>query len=178
MVNERTIAAYLHADHERLRRLLHRATAATELDLAAFADFRRGLLRHIGIEEKLLLPAARGARGGSPLERARDLRIDHAAITSLLVGTPDRALCREIEALLFVHDAKEEGCGGVYDECERLLSDDEIAVLAQRAAAFPAVKVTPYYDGPKVHRTAESALASARRLRASATTGATGGATS
>ena len=88
-MNERTIAAYLHADHERLRRLLHRATAATELDLAAFADFRRGLLRHIGIEEKLLLPAARGARGGSPLERARDLRIDHAAtLTAVCAAFP------------------------------------------------------------------------------------------
>lgn len=167
MVNERTIAGYLHADHQRLRRLLHRAMAVTDLDLAAFADFRRGLLRHIGIEEKLLLPAARRARGGTPLDRARELRIDHAAITSLFVGTPDLALCRELASLLSVHDAKEEGSGGVYEECEHLLSDDEVALLAERAAAFPEVKVTLHFDGPKVHRTVESALASACRMRTS-----------
>jgi len=165
MVNEHTMSAYLMADHLRLHRLLGRAMATPELDPGAFAEFRCGLLRHIGIEEKVLLPAARRARGGTPLDRARELRIDHAALTSLLVPTPDLALCREIKSLLEAHDAKEEGPGGVYEECEILLSDDEVARLGGRAVSFPEVKVTSHFDGPSVHRTAESALAAARRMR-------------
>ena len=111
----RGIINYLVADHARLHTLLDRAMETPDLDPEAFADFRRGLLRHIAIEEKVLLPAVREARGGAPLDRAHALRIDHAALTSLLVPTPDLALCREILALLSEHDAKEEGRDGVYE---------------------------------------------------------------
>ena len=48
------IAGYLADDHARLDALLTRGTT----DPAAYADFRRGLLRHIGMEEKILLPVA------------------------------------------------------------------------------------------------------------------------
>lgn len=85
------------------------APSAANIDMGAYAEFRRGLLRHIAIEEKILFPAARRARGGAPLDRARELRIDHAAITSLLVPTPDGALCAELADLLTSHDAKEGG---------------------------------------------------------------------
>src|SRR5690606_1000117 len=108
------ITEYLLRDHQRLRALLERARAADPLDEEAFAAFRAGLLRHIAIEEKLLWPAARRARGDRPLEQARALRIEHAALGSLLVPTPDAALCDEIRSLLGAHDAREEGEGGVY----------------------------------------------------------------
>jgi len=159
------IGAYLVSDHARLHALLDRAMAVRDLDLAAFAEFRSGLLRHIAIEEKVLMPAVRKARGGEPLERAHELRIDHAALTSLLVPTPDQGLCHEILSLLTVHDAKEEGPGGVYEECGRWLNDEERVLLGQRATSFREIHVSPHFDGPTVHRTAESALASARRLR-------------
>src|SRR5689334_10116601 len=107
-----TITEYLVADHERLHALLAEATADDRFDASAFALFRQGLLRHIAIEEKLLLVAVRGA-SGTPPSRWRELRIEHAALTSLLVPAPDLALCREIEALLGEHDAKEEGAQGV-----------------------------------------------------------------
>ena len=164
-MSRRTLTAYLVSDHARLHGLLARAAVAGQLDPAAFADFRRGLLRHIAIEEKLLFPAVRKVRGGASLDRAHGLRIDHAALTSLLVPTPDLALCREILALLSMHDAKEEGAGGVYEECARWLSNDEFVLLAERATSFPEVRVRPYFDGPNVYRTADAALASAQRLR-------------
>lgn len=165
-MSQRTITAYLVSDHARLHGLLARAVVAPHLDPAAFADFRRGLLRHIAIEEKLLFPAVRKARRGASLDRAHELRIDHAALTSLLVPTPDLALCREILALLSMHDAKEEGAGGVYEECDQSLSNDELVLLAEHAASFPEVRVRPYFDGPRVYRTAEAALASAHRIPA------------
>ena len=66
------IANYLPEDHPRLEDLLTRGAA----DPAAHAEFRRGLLRQIGMEERLLLPAAQRARGGEPLEAAARLRLD------------------------------------------------------------------------------------------------------
>ncbi|MEZ4271314.1 MAG: hemerythrin domain-containing protein [Myxococcota bacterium] len=165
-MSERTIAGYLAEDHTRLHGLLDRAMALPHLDLEAFAAFRCGLLRHIAIEEKVLFLAVRKARGGQPFDRAHEVRIDHAALTSLLVPTPDLALCGEILSLLSTHDAKEEAIGGMYEECEHWLIDEELILLAKRAASFPEVCVARHFDGPNVHRTAESALASARRLRA------------
>jgi hypothetical protein len=58
----------LAADHARLDRLLDRATAATgRIDPASYDGFRRGLLKHIAMEEKILLPAAQRLNGGEPL---------------------------------------------------------------------------------------------------------------
>ena len=100
-----------------------------------------------------------------PVEGARELRIEHAALTSLLVPTPDAALCGELSSVLSPHDAKEEGPAGVYVACEWLLSDVESAALAERAVSYPEVPVAPHFDGPGVYRTADLALAAARRIK-------------
>lgn len=123
------ITEYLTADHARLHALLERACAGASLDLEAFEGFRAGLLRHIGIEEKVLFPAVRAARG-EPLASARALRVEHGAIASLLVPTPDLALARELAGLLARHDATEEDAGGVYEQCERALGEDRSHALA------------------------------------------------
>ena len=133
----RRITDYLLADHARLSALLAAATSGPVFDAASFAEFRAGLLRHIAIEEKVLFPAARRARGGEPLSRAHALRIDHAALTSLMVPTPDAALCGEIASILHPHDDVEEGEGGVYAECEALLSEAESAACWPPRARFP-----------------------------------------
>lgn len=161
-----TITAYLVRDHARLHGLLELASAAETVDGAAFEAFRAGLLRHIGIEEKILFPAVRRVRGGVPLEEAVALRVDHAALTSLLVPSPDKQLCHEIASLLAVHDAKEEGPSGVYVACDQHLAPEVSRELARRADAAPIVPLAPHNDGPEVLRTAEAALASARRIRA------------
>lgn len=165
------VTAYLIEDHDRLQALLEQACAGATLDREAFALFRAGLLRHIAIEEKLLMPAARSARGGEPLLRAHELKVDHAAISSLLVPTPDVALCAELTSILTPHGSKEEGPDGVYAECEQLLSASDSNELAARAIAFPEVRVSPHFDGPTVYRTAASALASAGRLKRAGTKG-------
>jgi hypothetical protein len=49
----------LAEDHARLDGLLQRSvTEAGTIDHAAYAEFRAGLLKHISMEEKILLPAA------------------------------------------------------------------------------------------------------------------------
>jgi len=153
----------LAEDHARLEALLSRATHAPgRFDHEAFEELRAGLLRHIAIEEKILLPDARRRRGGEPLPLARRLRIDHGALASLMVPTPDRVLVAQIEEILRPHDGLEDEPGGLYDQCENLAGAD-VPALIERIRAVPTVPVAKHFDGHGVHRTAATALAASAR---------------
>ncbi len=154
---------YMTHDHARLDALLAASTArADAFDAGAFERFRAGLLRHIGIEEKILLAEARARRGGEPLPRAARLRIEHAAIASLLVPTPTPAIAAELRGLLAVHNALEEGDGGLYDELDTLAAADA-GPLVERARAAVEPPLARHFDGAGVMRTAAEALALAER---------------
>jgi hypothetical protein len=158
---ERAITRYLTADHARLAALLARADAGPDgIDTAAYDAFRRGLLRHIGMEEKILLPAAQRARGGAPLPAAARLRLDHGALAALLVPPPTRAILAAIRTILADHDRVEEGPDGVYDACERATVGDGAALLARLQAA-PDVPVAVNVDAARVLDAARRALARA-----------------
>ena len=161
------ITEYLLADHERLSALLMQAvTDPGRFDAEAFEHFRAGILRHIAIEEKLLFAEARKRRQGEPLPLARRLRMDHAAITSLVVPTPDAAIVAELQSILGGHDELEEGADGVYAQCEALLGGDSEA-LGKKAIEYPAVPLMPHFDGTDarpVYRTAQAALAVAEKM--------------
>lgn len=157
------ISQYLHQDHLRLHGLLGETIKGPELDLEAYGKFRGGLLRHIAIEEKILLREVRVRLGDEPHPSAHRLRVEHAALTSLLVSTPDRALIDEIRGLLAEHDKREEGAEGVYASCEEILGADA-EELGERAETYPEVRMMPFYDGEGVMRTAKEALASAERM--------------
>src|SRR5512145_2154866 len=93
------ISRFLAEDHDRLEALLARATERPgEIEAAPYEAFRAGLLRHIGIEEKILAAAFRKAGPPDPEFEAlaRRLRIDHGAITSLLVPSPSPAIVAEL----------------------------------------------------------------------------------
>lgn len=153
------IERHLSEDHVRLDALLRRAVAAPgAFDRPAFDEFRAGILRHIGIEEKVLLPAVREARGGEPLPLARRLRVEHGAIASLLVPTPSPVIVAELRKILEPHNALEEDPGGLYETCDALLAG-RAAEIVERMRAYPPVRVAAYNDGPRVLRTAEEALA-------------------
>ena len=93
-----TIEEYLELDHTRLNRLLTRAGAQPDkIDLDAFGEFRRGLLKHIGMEEKILLPAIQLRRDGEPLPIAAQLRLQHGAIAALLVPSPRPIVLKALE---------------------------------------------------------------------------------
>lgn len=155
------ISRLLADDHARLDALLTRATALPgQIDQSAYAEFRAGLLRHIGMEEKLLLPAAQHARGGEPLPVAARLRLDHGAIAALLVPTPTPAIVAALRRILRAHNAVEEGPDGVYEACEQLAGADGAALLARLRAA-PAVPVHAHVDGPRIMDATRRALARA-----------------
>jgi hypothetical protein len=152
------IRRFLADDHDRLEALLNSAvTASGDVDLASYAAFRAGLLRHIGIEEKILFPASMRANGGDPLPMIARLHEEHGALALLLVPTPTAGIVREIRSILDGHNEREEGPGGVYDACERLLGDELDAVM-ERLRAYPPVKVAPHFDGAGVSRRAADAL--------------------
>lgn len=95
------LKSFLAEDHQRLDALLQAAlTDHSQVDVVAYDQFRAGLLRHIGMEEKILLPAAQRLRGGIPLPVAAKLRLDHAALASLLMPSPTASIMAQIRAIL------------------------------------------------------------------------------
>ena len=140
------IQSFMTDDHERLDALLRASERADgSIDEAPYVEFREGLLRHIGMEEKVLLPFCRDRRG-EPLAIAAKLRADHGAIAKLLVRTPTRDVIDELRDLLGRHNPLEEGPGGLYATCDALAGDEAAAVVA-KLRERPQVPLAEYYDG-------------------------------
>jgi len=154
----RPITDFLLEDHRRLEALLQSAVAHSgSVDEGLYDQFRAGLLRHIGMEEKILLPAAQRLRGGEPLSIAAKLRLDHGAIASLLMPPPTAAVIAAIRAVLKVHNTIEEGPGGLYETCDELAVSESTELLAKLQAA-PTLAVLPCSDSPAVMPAVQRAL--------------------
>jgi hypothetical protein len=152
------IHQYLADDHRRLDAFLDSATAdPKEIDTAVYGQFRVALLTHIGMEEKVLLPAARKHRGGSPLPIAAKLRLDHGALTALLVPSPTAKVVATIKTILKLHNRLEEDPGGMYDQCEELLAAEADEILDQ-LQNFKEVRVLPHVNTPFVLESARRTL--------------------
>jgi hypothetical protein len=152
------ISRFLADDHVRLDGLLRRAVAdPVHIDRAAYAEFRAGQLKHIAMEEKILLPAAKRANDGEPLPIVAKLRRDHAAIAALLMAPPTPAIVAALQTILNDHNASEEGLGGLYGTCDEILATgaDEILVCLRAA---PEVRVNQHVDTPSVFGAARRAL--------------------
>lgn len=160
--------SFLTEDHERLDALL---TACRErVDPRKYTEFRAGLLRHIGIEESVLFPLLRAAKGTTELEP--QLHRDHAAIAALLVPPPSSFELDQIAEILAVHNVLEEQPGGLYDVIDQLAST-EIDALMVKVHAIPQIPLAPHSDTPLLRQTIETLLRDAdegrRRLLQSAT---------
>ena len=144
------LTEFLVEDHRRLDGLFQTAMAHPgSIDDRVYLQFRAGLLRHIGMEEKILLPAVQRQRGGEPLPIAAKLRLDHGALASLLMPTPTTAILALIQTILVDHNVLEEGTGGLYETCDALVGPAAEPILAALRAA-PEVTVMPYNDSPAV----------------------------
>jgi hypothetical protein len=157
-MNAGTIREYLEHDHRRLDSLLSRAARdPSEIEQGAFAEFRRGLLKHISMEEKILLPTVQALRQGEPLPIAAQLRLQHGAIAALLVPSPRSAVVNALKAVLAKHNAIEEGADGVYAECDRIVGP-ELVVLLSRLQKAAEVPVASHVDSERVEASARRAL--------------------
>jgi len=154
------IRQFLSNDHARLDSLLVRAGSCASIEeLAAYDQFRRGLLRHISMEEKVLLPWAERARGMAHPAAAR-LRLDHGALAALMMPSPHPRIVRAIRVILARHNPIEESPGGVYQSCEEL-AGDSAAELLSAIRATPEVPVKPHLDSARVYDAVRHALARA-----------------
>jgi hypothetical protein len=151
---------FLTDDHRRLDALLdHAGECRTPEQLAAYDQFRRGILKHIGIEEKIMLIAA-ARLSGAPLEQAARLRLDHGAIVSLLMPIPTPPIIGALCTVLAAHNPIEEGDGGVYDICEKLAATEHDEWMAQILAA-PETPTRPNATSPRILEAARHALSRA-----------------
>ncbi|MCC2643955.1 MAG: uncharacterized protein K0S45_4368 [Nitrospira sp.] len=154
----RLLEDFLTEDHRRLDTLLDSVMADSDkVDGAAYDRFRAGLLRHIGMEEKILLPAAQRLRGGESLPIATKLRLDHGALASLLMPTPTAAILAKIRGILADHNGLEEGRDGLYEICDKLAGVESAQLLATLRAA-PEVNVMPPSDSPTAMNAVRRAL--------------------
>ncbi len=152
---------YLSNDHDRLDGLLQRA--ATEpgvIDMDLYAQFRKGLLRHIAIEEKIVFPAVARLQGGRQAAIAGRLRLDHGAIVALLVPPPSSSIVLTIRSILLVHNAFEEQEGGLYQLFDQLAGADTERLAGQLKSASD-VPVLPHNERPEILEATRRAVARA-----------------
>lgn len=163
----RDIWDFLSKDHKRLDDLLFCARGRPDaIDLKAYEEFRKGILKHIGMEEIILFPCAKAFEkrkqefAGSPSALAAKARLDHGAITALLIPNPTQPILTALSAILEGHNRMEDRAGGLYDLCESSLGKDAPDVLGRLKTATdipPAV----HADGPRVMASVRRALAAA-----------------
>jgi hypothetical protein len=145
-------------DHRRLEKLLSRATVhAPTYDGTGYSEFRVGLLKHIKMEENVIIPAAQQAREGIPLAIAPKLRLDHGALVALLVPPPSPTVVRAIRGILSDHNRTEESQGGLYDLCERLVGE-QVVELMKKVEEVPEVPALPHKTGPNILEATKRAL--------------------
>jgi hypothetical protein len=137
---------YLAGDHDRLGVLLERALDRPErIDSADYTSFRAGLLRHIGLEERLLFPPARQIGDAETRATIRRLHQDHALFAAMLVPTPTVELLVQLRDRLAEHNVREERSGGIYEVAESI-AGPSVEELASALRAGPEARVAPHYD--------------------------------
>lgn len=126
------IHQFFTEDHHRIEALLQKAIAKEdEIDIEAYLQFRPMLLKHIKMEEKVLFPAALQAEPELMKELLPQFRLEHGALTALVVPPPTHSLIKVIMNLLEKHDFEEEKSNGLYDVCERLTKDKREELLLE-----------------------------------------------
>ncbi|MDE3056694.1 MAG: hemerythrin domain-containing protein [Bacteroidota bacterium] len=155
---QKEIYTYCTNDHRRLEALLDRATATPgTYEMNAYGEFRAGLLKHIKIEETILLPFAQKTRGGEPLPIAARIRLDHGAITALMVPPPSPAIVAALRDILARHDALEEGPRGMYEALDALANND-VEELMKKIRAASDVPLHPHKTGQLITDATRRAL--------------------
>lgn len=145
-------------DHRRIEKILEEATEDKgNVDLEKYYQFRIGLLTHIKMEEKILFVAAQKANGGEPLPLQAKLRLDHGALTSLMVCVPTPEVLQAVNYILEQHDILEEKAGGMYEACEKLTQNETQHILEDLKKVTP-VPVHPFNEAPYVIDVAKRSL--------------------
>lgn len=156
-MNKRLYDFFTH-DHRRIEKLFEEATEDKDhVDLEKYHQFRIGLLTHIKMEEKILFVAAQKGNGGEPLPLQAKLRLDHGALTSLMVCVPTPEVIQVVTYILEQHDILEEEAGGMYEACEKLTQNETHQILKDLGNVTP-VPVHPFNEAAYVIDVAKRAV--------------------
>ena len=140
---------YLENDHNQLEAHLNKAIEDFDnIDMEAYDKFRRGLLRHISIEEKIAIPTILQLTGAA-VEDAERIRSDHGGIGALLVMSPTKSIIATLRSILDIHNAMEEKEDGFYSRLDEIKGVEADELLA-RMHASPPVPASKYNDKPGV----------------------------
>jgi len=143
---EGSLRDFFTSDHRRIETIFEEATRNKQnVQLEKYHAFRVGLLTHIKMEEKILFVAAQKANGGIPLTLQAKLRLDHGALTSLLVCFPSPEIIHMITHIMHEHDILEEQQGGMYEACEKLTIHETQNILKELSNVTP-VPVHPFNE--------------------------------
>ena len=107
-------------------------------------EFRKGLERHMDVEEEVLFPAFERLAGGSGDGPIRVMRLEHAELRRLMAQVAD-ALARGAEggqltplavltARIYAHNGKEERI--LYPATDRVVADGAREALVRRLEGF------------------------------------------
>ena len=157
----KTLYQFFTKDHHRIEELLSKATTQPrEIEMNYYHQFRTGLLRHIKMEEKTLFPAAKKANQTVMEELIPRYKLEHGALTALMVPPPTLSLIKVIRYVLEKHDMAEEEPGGLYDICEAL-THGQTQELLDQLVQTEEVRVHPPNPAPIATESARRALARA-----------------
>ena len=149
---------FFEKDHRQIDKLLNKAiTQPDGIAMDYYLQFRARLLRHIKMEEKILFPAAKKINPEVIKEVIPQYRLEHGAITALMVLPPTKSLIRVIRHILEKHNLAEEEPGGLYDTCEAL-TQDQSQELLEELMATKEVPVHPPNPAPIAIEAAKRAL--------------------
>lgn len=148
-------------DHRQIDNLLNKATEhSNEFEMNYYHQFRTRLLRHIKMEEKTLFPAVKKLNPVLMQELIPKYRLEHGAITALMVPPPTLSLIKVIRYILGKHNLSEEEPGGLYDICEAL-TQSQMQELLNQLLGTEEVPVHPPNSAPIALESAKRALARA-----------------
>jgi hemerythrin superfamily protein len=152
---------FFEKDHLEIEALLNKALdQPNEIAMEYYLQFRTRLLKHIKMEENILFPAAKKANPELILKIIPRFRLDHGAITSLLVPPPTLSTIKVLRYILDKHNIAEEEDGGLYQICETL-THEHTQELLSKLLETKEVPVHPPNPAPIAIEAAKRALARA-----------------
>lgn len=154
----KSLHQFFTEDHHRIDKLLNKATEQLdEIEMNYYHQFRTQLLRHIKMEEKILFPAAKKANPTVMKELLPQYRLEHGALTALMVPPPTLSLIKVIRLLLEKHDLAEEEPEGLYEVCQAL-THGQTQELLDQLIAIGEVPLHPANPAPIAIESAKRAL--------------------
>jgi hypothetical protein len=149
---------YFTNDHQELDELFKQAVIGTgEFDLEKYGKFRGGLLKHIKMEETILFPLLNKLKQESLSPLLAQLRLDHGALTTLMVPPPSNAVIKAVSFILSKHNILEEEIDGMYDACDAL-NEDTILEIEGKIEKTTEVPLLPFNSEPYVYGAVQRAL--------------------